>query len=93
MDGDGSAAKKKREAELEGEEAGGVIEHALAFYETGEAGRDAERSGDGAGGDGVRGSDDSAEEEAAALAAEHEEMSPEDIQAAIEAELGGKSRR
>ncbi len=37
--------------------------------------------------------DVSAEEEAAALAAEHEEMSPEDIQAAIEAELGGKSRR
>ena len=37
--------------------------------------------------------DVSAEEEAAALAAEHEEMSPEDIQAAIEAELGGKTRR
>ncbi len=35
--------------------------------------------------------DVSAEEEAAA--AEAEEMSPEDIQAAIEAELGGKSRR
>ncbi len=35
--------------------------------------------------------DVSAEEEAAALAAE--EMTPEDIQAAIEAELGGKSRR
>ncbi|MGP8026921.1 MAG: DNA-directed RNA polymerase subunit omega [Acidocella sp.] len=38
--------------------------------------------------------DVSAEEEAAAMAAESEEiMSPEDIQAAIEAELGGKSRR
>ena len=38
--------------------------------------------------------DVSAEEEAAAMAAEGEEiMSPEDIQAAIEAELGGKSRR
>ena len=38
--------------------------------------------------------DVSAEEEAAAMAAEFEEiMSPEDIQAAIEAELGGKSRR
>jgi DNA-directed RNA polymerase subunit omega len=37
--------------------------------------------------------DVSAEEEAAALAAESEEMTPEDIQAAIEAELGGKSRR
>ncbi len=37
--------------------------------------------------------DVSAEEEAAAMAAEAEEMSPEDIQAAIEAELGGKSRR
>jgi len=36
--------------------------------------------------------DVSAEEEAAA-AAEAEEMSPEDIQAAIEAELGGKSSR
>ncbi len=35
--------------------------------------------------------DVSAEEEAAA--AEAEEMSPEDIQAAIEAELGGKTRR
>ncbi len=35
--------------------------------------------------------DVSAEEEAAA--AEAEEMTPEDIQAAIEAELGGKSRR
>ena len=38
--------------------------------------------------------DVSAEEEAAAMAAEHDEiMSSEDIQAAIEAELGGKSRR
>jgi DNA-directed RNA polymerase subunit omega len=37
--------------------------------------------------------DVSAEEEAAAMAAEGEEMTPEDIQAAIEAELGGKSRR
>ncbi len=38
--------------------------------------------------------DVSAEEEAAAMAAEGDEiMSPEDIQAAIEAELGGKSRR
>ena len=37
--------------------------------------------------------DVSAEEEAAAMAAEGEEMSPEDIQAAIEAELGGKNRR
>ncbi len=37
--------------------------------------------------------DVSAEEEAAAMAAEAEEMSPEDIQAAIEAELGGKARR
>jgi DNA-directed RNA polymerase subunit omega len=37
--------------------------------------------------------DVSAEEEAAAMAAEAEDMSPEDIQAAIEAELGGKSRR
>ncbi len=37
--------------------------------------------------------DVSAEEEAAALAAEAEEMTPEDIQAAIEAELGGKTRR
>ena len=35
--------------------------------------------------------DVSAEEEAAAMAAEAEEMSPEDIQAAIEAELGGKT--
>jgi DNA-directed RNA polymerase subunit omega len=37
--------------------------------------------------------DVSAEEEAAAMAAEAEEMSPEDIQAAIEAELGGKNSR
>jgi DNA-directed RNA polymerase subunit omega len=37
--------------------------------------------------------DVSAEEEAAALLAESEEMTPEDIQAAIEAELGGKGRR
>ena len=37
--------------------------------------------------------DVSAEEEAAALAAESEEMTPEDIQAAIEAELAGKTRR
>lgn len=38
--------------------------------------------------------DVSAEEEAAAMAAESDEiMSSEDIQAAIEAELGGKSRR
>ncbi|GLR68036.1 DNA-directed RNA polymerase subunit omega [Acidocella aquatica] len=37
--------------------------------------------------------DVSAEEEAAAMAAEAEEMTPEDIQAAIEAELGGKTRR
>ena len=37
--------------------------------------------------------DVSAEEEAAAMAAESEEMTPEDIQAAIEAELGGKTRR
>lgn len=38
--------------------------------------------------------DVSSEEEAAAMAAESEEiMSPEDIQAAIEAELGGKSSR
>ena len=35
----------------------------------------------------------SAEEEAAAMAEESEEMTPEDIQAAIEAELGGKTRR
>ncbi len=37
--------------------------------------------------------DVSAEEEAAAMAAEAEEMTTEDIQAAIEAELGGKTRR
>jgi len=37
--------------------------------------------------------DVSAEEEAAAMAAEAEEMTPEDIQAAIEAERGGKTRR
>ena len=37
--------------------------------------------------------DVSAEEEAAAMAAEAEEMMPEYIQAAIEAELGGKTRR
>ena len=36
--------------------------------------------------------DVSAEEEAAALAAEAEELSPEDLEAAIEAELAGKSR-
>jgi DNA-directed RNA polymerase subunit omega len=36
--------------------------------------------------------DVSAEEEAAALAAEAEELSPEDLEAAIEAELGGKAR-
>ncbi len=36
--------------------------------------------------------DISAEEEAAAFAAEAEEMSPEDLEAAIEAELAGKPR-
>ncbi len=36
--------------------------------------------------------DVAAEEEAAALAAENEVMSPEDIQAAIEAELGGRRK-
>ena len=36
--------------------------------------------------------DISAEEEAAALAAEAEELSPEDLEAAIEAELAGKAR-
>ncbi|MBW4091965.1 MAG: DNA-directed RNA polymerase subunit omega [Proteobacteria bacterium] len=36
--------------------------------------------------------DVSAEEEAAALAAEAEELSPEDLEAAIEAELAGKAR-
>ena len=33
------------------------------------------------------------EEESANLPAENEEMSPEDIEAAIEAELGGRARR
>jgi DNA-directed RNA polymerase subunit omega len=37
--------------------------------------------------------DISAEEEAASLPNEAEEMSPEDLEAAIEAELGGRSRR
>ena len=37
--------------------------------------------------------DVSAEEESANLPAENEEMSPEDIEAAIEAELGGRARR
>ncbi len=37
--------------------------------------------------------DVTAEEEAANLPAENEEMSPEDIEAAIEAELGGRPRR
>jgi DNA-directed RNA polymerase subunit omega len=37
--------------------------------------------------------DVSVEEEAAALAAEGEEMTPDDIAAAIEAELGGRTRR
>ena len=37
--------------------------------------------------------DVAAEEEAANLPAENDEMSPDDIEAAIEAELGGKSRR
>src|SRR5277367_6076926 len=37
--------------------------------------------------------DVAAEEEAANLPAENEEMSPEDIEAAIEAELGGRARR
>ena len=37
--------------------------------------------------------DVAAEEEAANLPAESEEMSPEDIEAAIEAELGGRARR
>jgi DNA-directed RNA polymerase subunit omega len=36
--------------------------------------------------------DVSAEEEAANLPAENEEMSPEDLEAAIEAELGGRHR-
>ena len=37
--------------------------------------------------------DVAAEEESAALASENEEMSPDDIEAAIEAELGGRARR
>jgi len=37
--------------------------------------------------------DVSAEEESANLPAENDEMSPEDIEAAIEAELGGRARR
>ena len=37
--------------------------------------------------------DVTAEEEAANLPLENEEMSPEDLEAAIEAELGGRSRR
>jgi DNA-directed RNA polymerase subunit omega len=37
--------------------------------------------------------DVSADEEVAALPVENEEMSPEDLEAAIEAELGGRSRR
>jgi DNA-directed RNA polymerase subunit omega len=37
--------------------------------------------------------DVTAEEESASLPAEGEEMSPEDLEAAIEAELGGRSRR
>jgi DNA-directed RNA polymerase subunit omega len=37
--------------------------------------------------------DVAAEEESANLPAENEEMSPEDIEAAIEAELGGRARR
>ncbi len=37
--------------------------------------------------------DVAAEEESATLAAENEEMSPDDIEAAIEAELGGRARR
>ena len=36
--------------------------------------------------------DISAEEEAAALPSENEELSPEDLEAAIEAELGGRRR-
>ncbi len=36
--------------------------------------------------------DVTAEEETAVLAADHEEMSPEDMEAAIEAELGGRGR-
>jgi DNA-directed RNA polymerase subunit omega len=37
--------------------------------------------------------DVTAEEETASLPAEGEELSPEDLEAAIEAELGGRSRR
>jgi len=37
--------------------------------------------------------DVSADEEVAALPVENEEISPEDLEAAIEAELGGRSRR
>jgi DNA-directed RNA polymerase subunit omega len=37
--------------------------------------------------------DVSAEEEAASLPVENEDLSPDDIEAAIEAELGGRSRR
>ena len=37
--------------------------------------------------------DVAAEEESATLASENEEMSPDDIEAAIEAELGGRPRR
>jgi DNA-directed RNA polymerase subunit omega len=37
--------------------------------------------------------DVTAEEESANLPAENEDMSPEDLEAAIEAELGGRSRR
>ena len=37
--------------------------------------------------------DVSAEEENAVLAAESEELSPDDLEAAIEAELGGRGRR
>ena len=37
--------------------------------------------------------DISAEEEAASLPAENEDLSPEDLEAAIEAELGGRGRR
>jgi DNA-directed RNA polymerase subunit omega len=37
--------------------------------------------------------DVSADEEAAALPVDNEDLSPEDLEAAIEAELGGRSRR
>lgn len=37
--------------------------------------------------------DVTAEEETAVLTGEHEELSPEDMEAAIEAELGGRGRR